>query len=62
MENDIDPVRLMTIQEAADMLRLCRRTVLSLIERKEMPAFKVGHQWRLCESELTKWLEGLKKQ
>jgi excisionase family DNA binding protein len=36
--------------------------VLRLIERKEIPAFKVGHQWRFRESELTKWLEGLNEQ
>ena len=59
MENDITPVRLLTIQEAADRLRLCRRTVLRLIERKEIPAFKVGHQWRFRESEIAKWLQDL---
>ncbi|MGE5853447.1 MAG: helix-turn-helix domain-containing protein [Deltaproteobacteria bacterium] len=30
-----------------------------MIQRKELPAFKVGGQWRLRESELVTWLERL---
>jgi len=62
MENDITPLRLLTIQEAADMLQVCRRTVLRMAKSKEMPAFKLGGQWRVRESELTKWLEGLNER
>ena len=59
MENTIDPLSLLTIKEAAEALRLSTRTVHRMVGRKELPAFKVGGQWRLRESELQKWLEGL---
>ena len=52
MENDVTPLRLLTIQEAADML--CRRTVLRMAKSKELPAYKLGHQWRVRENELAK--------
>ena len=62
MEKDITPLRLLTIQEVADMLQRCRRTVLRMAKSKELPAFKLGHQWRLSESELAKWLQGLNER
>jgi excisionase family DNA binding protein len=30
-----------------------------MINRKDLPAFKVGGQWRIYETALAKWLEGL---
>jgi len=33
-----------------------------MIQRKELSAFKVGGQWRLRESELATWLEGLNER
>jgi excisionase family DNA binding protein len=62
MENDIDPLRFLTLQQAADMLQVCRRTVLRMAKRKELPAFKLGGQWRVRENELAKWLEGLNER
>ena len=59
MENNTESLRVMTVKEAAVMLRMSQRTVQRLIHRKELPSFKVGQQWRLRESELQKWLEGL---
>jgi excisionase family DNA binding protein len=59
MENNIDPFTLLTLKEAAEVLRVSTRTVHRMVGGKELPAFKVGGQWRLRESELQKWLEGL---
>jgi len=30
-----------------------------MIHRKDLPAFKVGGQWRIHENALAKWLNGL---
>jgi excisionase family DNA binding protein len=30
-----------------------------MIQDKKLPAFKVGGQWRVRESQLTKWLQRL---
>ena len=61
MENRDEPLRLLTIKEAAVILRMSQRTVQRLIQRKELPSFKVGGQWRLRESQVAKWLEGLQE-
>jgi excisionase family DNA binding protein len=47
----------LTINEAAELLRVSRRTVLRMIERKEIPVFKVGVQWRFNRDYLLKIIE-----
>jgi excisionase family DNA binding protein len=59
MENELQPLRLLTIPEAAELLQVSTRTLQRLIHRKELPALKVGGQWRINESQLTKWIQGL---
>ena len=59
MENDLDPLRMLTLAEAAELIHLSKRTLSRMIDRKEFPAFKVGGQWRVCESQLSKWIQGL---
>ena len=59
MENNIDPLRFLTIKEAADVLHISPRTALRMAKRNELPAFRLGGQWRIRESELAKWLEDL---
>ena len=59
METNPEPFRVLTIKETAVILRMSQRTVQRLIQRKELPSFKVGGQWRLRESEVAKWLEAL---
>ena len=62
VEKDIDSLRLLTIWETADMLQISPRTVLRMARNKQLPAFKLGGQWRVRQSELAKWLEALKRQ
>jgi excisionase family DNA binding protein len=57
MENDIDPLRFVTLRQAAEMLHISPHTVMRMARNKELPVFKVGGQWRARESELAKWLE-----
>jgi excisionase family DNA binding protein len=59
MENEFEPLRLLTLKETADVLQLSGRTVREMVRRKELPAFKVGGQWRVNERQLTKWMQGL---
>ena len=58
LEN-IDPLRLLTLKETAAVLQISERTALRMIDRKKLPAFKVGGQWRVSENKLTKLLESL---
>jgi excisionase family DNA binding protein len=50
---------LLTLQETAELLQVSQRTVNRMIQDKKLPAFKVGGQWRVRESQLSKWLQGL---
>ncbi|MFQ5904247.1 MAG: helix-turn-helix domain-containing protein, partial [Candidatus Binatia bacterium] len=57
MSNDRDELRLMTLAEAAAILQVSKRTLLRMIQEKDVPAFKVGGQWRIRESQFRKWVE-----
>jgi excisionase family DNA binding protein len=59
MENDLEPLRFLTVPEAAELLQVSTRTLLRMVWRKELPALKVGGQWRISESRLTEWIQGL---
>lgn len=61
-ENEPNPLSLLTLKEAAELLRLSGRTVHRMVKRKELPAFKVGGQWRVNESHLTQWIQGLNER
>jgi excisionase family DNA binding protein len=58
MSDTLDGLRLLTLPEAAELLHVSTRTLQRMIRRKELPAFKVGGQWRVRESQLTRWIQG----
>ena len=57
MERDFDQIRLLTLAEAAQLLHVSTRTLQRMIRSSDLPALKVGGQWRLRESQLTEWIE-----
>lgn len=57
MTNNHEELRLLTLGEAASILQVSKRTLLRMIQEKEVPAFKVGGQWRVRESQFRKWVE-----
>ncbi|MCX7045430.1 MAG: helix-turn-helix domain-containing protein [Candidatus Sumerlaeota bacterium] len=50
-------VDLITVQELADILRVNPRTVLRFVDQKEIPAIRVGRQWRFRREWVTQWLD-----
>jgi excisionase family DNA binding protein len=48
----------LTLDEAAVLLRVDSGDVLALIERSELPARRVGQQWRLSRTAVLAWLRG----
>jgi len=62
VQNDTDPLSLLTLRQTADVLQMSQRTVLRMLKSKQLPAFKLGHQWCVRESELAKWLKGLNER
>ena len=58
MTDSLESLRLLTLPEAAELLHVSTRTLQRMIRRNELPAFKVGGQWRVRESQLTSWIQG----
>jgi len=50
--------RILTVQEIADYLRVHPSTIYRLLKKGEIPAFKVGSDWRFVLSEAVKWSKG----
>ena len=50
--------RLLTVREAAHMLRLGEITVYRLAQRRKIPAVKVGGSWRFSRGLLEQWFLG----
>lgn len=57
MTND----EVLTIKEVAALLKLAGKTVYSMAQRGEIPAFKVRGQWRIQRADLTAWIEARKQ-
>lgn len=51
-------LKFLTLEEAARMLQISKRTAFRMVHHKTIPAIKVGGQWRIRESEFRKWVEG----
>jgi excisionase family DNA binding protein len=47
----------LTINEAAALFRISQRTMRNMIKRKEIPAFKIGNQWRFKRDYLLRIIE-----
>ena len=48
--------RWLSVAEIAEYLGVKRDTVYKWIERKEMPAHKVGRLWKFKQSEIDTWV------
>ncbi len=48
---------IMTIKEVTEYLKMNYRTVYRLAEKGEIPAFKLGKNWRVRKDLLDKWIE-----
>ena len=49
--------RLLTVAEVAEILRRHQETVYKLIGRKNLPASKHQHGWRIDPARLADWIE-----
>ncbi len=48
--------QLLTLEQVAKYLNVDKFTVYRLLNDKELPAFKVGNQWRFKRKMLENWL------
>jgi excisionase family DNA binding protein len=47
---------LMTLEEVAEYLRVTRKTIYRLLEKRAIPSARVGHQWRFDKTSIEAWL------
>jgi len=47
---------LMVVKEVGDYLRVTEKTVYRLLKRGNIPATKIGHQWRFNKNSIDEWL------
>jgi excisionase family DNA binding protein len=47
---------ILNIREVAELLRVAEKTVYSMAQRGELPAFKVRGQWRVRRVDLDAWI------
>ena len=52
------PDKLLTTRELVDLLQLDRVTIYKMVKDGELPALRVGGQWRLSEETVNAWLRG----
>jgi excisionase family DNA binding protein len=46
----------LTISEVAEVLRVHPTTIYRAVKRGELPAFKIGGNWRVSRASLELWL------
>jgi excisionase family DNA binding protein len=48
----------LTLEEVAQFLRVHPSTVYRLLKKKQIPAFKLGSDWRFSLESIEKWVKG----
>jgi excisionase family DNA binding protein len=56
MDNPISDI--LTVDEAADLLKIPRSSVYKLAQEGKIPAQKVGRHWRFYRPTLLRWIAG----
>ena len=56
MEKSNESLQLLTLTEAAQLLHVSTKTLQRMIRSGDLPALKVGGQWRLRERQLISWI------
>lgn len=51
------PEQLLTLEQVAAYLNVDKFTVYRLLADKDLPAFKVGNQWRFKKKLIENWLQ-----
>jgi excisionase family DNA binding protein len=51
-------IKLLTIDDVCQILRVSKPTAYNLIHNKGFPRMKIGREWRVEEHLLLKWIQG----
>jgi excisionase family DNA binding protein len=47
----------LTLEEAAEFLKVHPSTIYRLLRKHKIPAFKIGSDWRFKRESIEKWIE-----
>ena len=51
------PDEILTLPDVAQLLKVAEKTVYTMAQKAELPAFKVRGQWRFKRVDLDLWIE-----
>ena len=51
------PDEILTLPEVATLLKVAEKTVYTMAQRAQLPAFKVRGQWRFKRVDLDDWID-----
>jgi excisionase family DNA binding protein len=54
---DIAKRKVLTIHEVSEYLRVSRQTIYRMLRRGDIPAFRIGGDWRFNIEDLGHWVE-----
>jgi excisionase family DNA binding protein len=55
------PDEILTLPEVAQLLKVAEKTVYTMAQKGQLPAFKVRGQWRFTRIDIHHWIEQQKK-
>jgi len=48
---------MLTVEDLSKYLKVNIRTIYRMIDRNQIPCFKIGRQWRFSQEEINRWLD-----
>lgn len=55
------PDEILTLPEVAQLLKVAEKTVYTMAQKSQLPAFKVRGQWRFKRVDIDRWIEQQKE-
>jgi excisionase family DNA binding protein len=48
--------QMMTVEQLAELLQVSPRTIYRLLRGGDLPALRIGHNWRFDRRDISRWL------
>ena len=59
--HDMQNAEVLTVRDVATLLKVGQKTVYSMAQTGELPAFKVRGQWRFARNDIDAWIDEQKR-
>jgi excisionase family DNA binding protein len=57
LEAIVSDDEILTLKEVARLLKVAEKTVYTMSQKEELPAFKVRGQWRFRRGDIDRWID-----